>query len=103
VAEVVESFPLTDREELPALAARTVMTAAELDARYSWKPEQALHVLVVRGFRVPEVDLEVLPKYGGCRSWVNLEPELEPAALESCTDSDRLAAELEAVREIVGG
>lgn len=102
VAEVVESFPVTDRELLPALAARTVMTADELEARYAWKPEQALHVLVVRSWSIPPRTLDVLPAYGGCRSWIRFQPELTGQDAMTANHPEAVVEEeLRALREIL--
>ena len=81
--EVVDHVTTTDREALAALAAQTVMTDEALALRYDFKPDQAIHVLVVRAhpLEVP-VTLDMKPAFGGCRSWVEVGalPEARPGA-----------------------
>lgn len=104
VAEVVGGAATTRREHLAALAAETAMTEEALALRYHWKPEQALHVLVVRvrPLVVPAT-VPMKPAYGGCRSWVKLGPvagvELGPPARRD----EQLLETLRRVREITGG
>ena len=45
--------------------------------RFEWGKEQNIYALAVRVFRLPEpVILPVLPTYGGCKSWVDLELDI---------------------------
>ncbi len=91
-AEVVDSVSTTSREPLSELAKLTVMTEEALDIRYNWKPEQALHILLVRVRPlVVAQTLPMLPRYGGCRSWIKVgplpsvewkDPVLDDSALE---------------------
>jgi len=42
--------------------------------RFEWGKDKNIHALAVRVFRLPgPVDIPVLPSYGGCKSWVELE------------------------------
>lgn len=48
-----------------------------IEQRFEWGREQAIFALALRVFRLPEpVELPVLPAYGGCKSWIELEPEI---------------------------
>jgi hypothetical protein len=51
--------------------------------RFDWGKDKNIYALAIRVFRLAEpVRLPVLPSYGGCKSWVDLEQEIpsEPAA-----------------------
>ncbi len=48
-----------------------------IEQRFEWGREQAIFALALRVFRLPEpVELPVLPTYGGCKSWIELEPDV---------------------------
>ena len=45
--------------------------------RFAWGKEQNIHALAVRVFRLPQtIELPMLPAYGGCKSWIELERDL---------------------------
>ena len=85
------------RSQDPALIERLrefhVYNEAFLNQRLKWQPEQPLVVVVVRAFRLAAPHrLTVVPRYAGCKSWVDLEspvslegarPVLDDAAFQS--------------------
>ncbi len=52
--------------------------------------ENALHILVVRVFRLPNpVTIPLLQEYGGCRSWIELKNPVETeGSVPLLTDSE---------------
>jgi hypothetical protein len=45
--------------------------------RFEWGKEKNIYALAVRVFRLtPPVVLPILPGYGGCKSWIDLEIEI---------------------------
>lgn len=65
--------------------------------RFDWGNSPNIHALALRVFRLPQrVELPMLASYGGCRSWVELEPDIaiEPAqpALTDSAFAEKLAA-----------
>ncbi len=76
-AEVADSRIVTDWTSL-----------SKLNNWHAWKEEvikerferwnKSVHLLVLQTFELPQIyELEVLPQYGGCKSWTELEPEIE--------------------------
>ncbi len=66
-------------EVLEELSGLTVYRPTLLRMRWEYKPQLPLYVMVLRVYRLlapPTID--VLPRYGGCRSWV---PLIEPVDL----------------------
>ena len=55
--------------------------------RFEWSREKNIHALAVRVFRLPQkIELPMLPNYGGCKSWIELEKEISPAAATPVLD-----------------
>jgi hypothetical protein len=52
-------------------------------ARYDYRPELPLTLLLVRAYRLaaPQM-IRNRPSYAGCKSWVNLTEEIDPAGAE---------------------
>ena len=45
--------------------------------RFDWGREKNIHALAVRVFHLPKaVELPMLESYGGCKSWIALEPDI---------------------------
>ncbi len=77
-AEVVKTWRVRDLELLYALEPFTIMDRANLDTRYRFREDQALHVLAVRAWRLPQpVTIALKPEYAGCRSWVSIDDEID--------------------------
>ncbi len=76
-AEVTDVVEVTGDEAVRAVAEFSVFSPAYAIERLQWRPKKPLSVLVLRVHRLAEsVTLEVLPTYGGCKSWIDLEPEI---------------------------
>lgn len=92
--EVVRTWRVRDIEPLVPLV---VVPRDALEARYRFRPDQALHVIGVRAFALPTPrTIAVRPEYLGCKSWVSIDDEIDVdgsvAALDESALSDRLAA-----------
>jgi hypothetical protein len=49
-----------------------------ISERFEWGRSKAIFALAVRTYRLREgIDLPMLPKYGGCKSWIELEKEID--------------------------
>src|SRR5713226_3850961 len=70
-------------DQAALLAAPHVWNEDFIHQRYSYRPDLALYVLVVRVFRLaaPRV-IPLRPSYAGCRSWVHLIEEIPTAGME---------------------
>ena len=76
--EVVETWSVRDAAALDRLAAYVAVPRETLDARYRFRPDQALHVIGVRTFALPKPAIvKYRDDYGGCRSWVSVDEEIE--------------------------
>jgi hypothetical protein len=65
------------QDQAALLAAPHVWNEDFIRQRYSYRPDLALYVLVVRVFRLtaPHV-IPLRPAYAGCKSWVHLTEEI---------------------------
>lgn len=99
-AEVAEAFLTTDPGVVGTLAPFHVWTSDYAVKRLLWKPRHPLHVLTLRVHRLPRpVTVPVKDDYGGCRSWVELERELEFAGTPVLSDLEfeRAAGSIRAI------
>lgn len=77
-AEVVASYEVSQADAIDALSPFHVWTPDYAAKRLAWKPRHPLHVLLLRTHRIPRpVTIHVQEDYLGCRSWIEIERELE--------------------------
>jgi hypothetical protein len=101
-AEVVKTWRVRDLELLYALQPFTIMDRANLDTRYRFREDQALHVLAVRAWRLPQpVTIVLTPAYAGCRSWVSIDDEIDVDGSEPALSEEALARRIEEVGSVL--
>ena len=97
----VASMRSTDPDLLGRLEAFHIYNREFLSQRLKWQPEQPLMVVLIRAFRFASpVTLPVLPRYAGCKSWVELDSPVPLATARPVledADFKRRAAELSAI------
>lgn len=75
IAEAANLWRVPDRAAVDALDDLHPWSAEQIDMRFSYKPQNPLYLVALRAARLSRpVTIENLPAYGGCRSWVPLEP-----------------------------
>jgi len=80
---VEESFWISEEKALELLEPFHIWSRECIQARYEWGSEKGLFGIIVRTYTYPKLlQLENLKRYGGCRSWVELESPLETASLK---------------------
>ena len=73
-AEVKESFEVKEFSMLKPLSTLHVWSDSYLQMRLNYKPEKPLYLLLLRIYRLTTPkEIEKLERYGGCRSWVELD------------------------------
>jgi hypothetical protein len=76
LGEVNHIWQVPTRESLDALDDFHGWTAAQLDQRWNYKPNQPLYLLAIRAYNLQHPKtITNNPTYAGCKSWVELEPE----------------------------
>ena len=76
--EVVETWTVRDLAVLERLQPLVALPMETLEARYRFRPDQALYVIAVRTWQLAEpVEVRYRDEYGGCRSWISVEDEID--------------------------
>jgi hypothetical protein len=74
-AQVARIWRVKDRAALDGLADLHCWTAAQIDMRVNYKPQNPLYLMVLRAYRLAQPKIVAnTAAYGGCRSWVPLAP-----------------------------
>jgi hypothetical protein len=63
--------------------------------RFDWGRSKQIHALAVRVFRLDTpVELPMAPSYGGCKSWVDLERDIDTTGAKPVLDDEGFAPKL---------
>lgn len=80
---VQDSFWISDEKGLEELDPFHFWSRECIKERFEWGDEKGLFGIIVRAYSFPKiVILENLKRYGGCRSWVELEKPLQTTTLK---------------------
>jgi hypothetical protein len=64
-------------------------------ARFDWGREKQIHALAVRVFRLPApAALPMRPSYGGCKSWIELDEDIDVSGARPVLDDAAFSAKL---------
>jgi hypothetical protein len=97
-AEAVRSWRIADLELLGRLEALVAIPRETLEARYRFRPDQALHVIGVRVWKLAApVEVKFVDEYAGCRSWISVEEEIDTEGSTPVLSGDDLQRRLDAV------
>jgi hypothetical protein len=100
LAEVAESRRIDSLGQAQALRGQHIWTDKVIAERFDWGREKNIFALAVRVFRLPHaVELPVLPSYGGCKSWIELEADLPAKEAVPVLQDAAFGEELERFRE----
>jgi hypothetical protein len=68
--------------------------------RFDWGQSKELHILAVRVFTLPKsVELPMLPAYGGCKSWIELERDISTDGAQPVLNDAEFSARLQRFQE----
>jgi hypothetical protein len=77
-AEVVQARKVDSTAVVAALRGQHIWRDKVIAERFDWGKEKAIFALAVRVFRLPQaIELPMLPTYGGCKSWIEFEAEVD--------------------------
>lgn len=95
--ETVRTYRVAELDRLLALTPWVIFTEETIRDRYRFRPRQAMHVMAVRAWALAApVEIRMTEEMAGCRSWVELAPEVGIASsapvLEDAQFFDGIAA-----------
>jgi len=94
-AEVVQTWSVQDFDVLQHLESLVAMPMDTLEARYRFRPDQALYVIALRTWKLPApVEVRYRDEYGGCRSWISVDDEIDVDGSMPVLDETELRAKI---------
>lgn len=75
-ATITDTLQVSEVDRVMALQPFHIWNQEFVTERLKWKPNQPLYVLLLRVYRLPQSDqIAYDPRYGGCKSWIDLAQE----------------------------
>jgi hypothetical protein len=100
--EVVRTWTIANAAQLEQLAPLVVLPQDTLITRFRFRPDQALYVIAVRAWELAHpVEIAFQEGYGGCRSWISLDDEIDVDGSRPVLDEGELAAKIESVDAVL--
>ncbi|HVE70892.1 MAG TPA: DUF1802 family protein [Thermoanaerobaculia bacterium] len=100
--EVVRTWSVRDEGLLDALEPLVAVQRETLDARYRFRPDQALYVIAVRTWQLADpVEVRFREEYGGCRSWISVDEEIDVDGSWPVISDALLQARLDAIEALL--
>ena len=92
VATLIWHRKVSDRAVLARLRGYHIFTENEVGARFDQKPEPGVHVALLRVYRIdPPQRVAWHKSFGGCRSWTEMEADVESCTRVSVLSDERFA------------
>lgn len=100
--EVVRTWSVREHELLERLQPFVDIPRETLEARYRFRPDQALYVIAVRAFALPApVEIRYHDEYGGCRSWISVDDEIDVTGSQAVLRDAQLEAKIESIEALL--
>ena len=101
--EVMQTWMVRDFEVLERLGALIGMPRETLEARYRFRPDQALYVIALRTWKLAApAEVRHRDEYGGCKSWISVDDEIDIEGSTPVLDEAELRAKIETIQLTVG-
>lgn len=100
--EVVRTWSIRDLDLLHRVAPLVAIPEDTLEARYRFRPDQALHVIGVRVYALPRAAGVVFrDEYAGCKSWLSVDEEIDISGSIPVISEAALQAKLGAIDSLL--
>lgn len=104
MAEVVKWQRLESLEAARRLKGQHIWRDEVIAERFEWGRGKSIFALAVRAYRVPKpIQLPMRPEYGGCKSWMELDQDVEPAGAMPVLADPEFAHELARFEGVLAG
>ncbi len=102
---IVEDFLVADSEErLLKLREHYIWNQSYIKMRFNYKPHLPLYVMFLRAYQLPRPwKVPILPRYAGCKSWVELDREVSTAGATPVLADDDFLRRKEGLKKSLSG
>ena len=97
--KVTDKFEVSEQDVLDNIAPYHIWTYDYASKRLRWRPKQPLTIALLRMYSMEHPQsLSVLDEYGGCKSWVELEQEVQLGEMTPVLSDEEYEAQANVIR-----
>ena len=98
----VSTTQTRDPQVIERISSFHIYNDAFVSQRLKWQPDQPLVIVIVRAFRLPApCTLDVIPRYAGCKSWVDLDSSVPLEGVRPVLDDATFRERMRAVNALL--
>jgi hypothetical protein len=102
-AEITDVLPVSDEFIVNTLLPFHIWNEHFISDRLKWKARQPLYIMLLRTYKLSqEQDIAYYAKYGGCKSWIDLDQTIELETAKPVLSNFAYTQLVETIRGIVG-
>ncbi|BAZ11760.1 hypothetical protein NIES4071_35860 [Calothrix sp. NIES-4071] len=102
-ASITDILPISSENLVNKLLPFHIWNEHFLTERLKWKPRQPLFILLLRAYKLAQVDeIPYRPEYGGCKSWIDLEKSISIENAEPVLSDRAYRQVVSEIRSIIG-
>lgn len=76
-AEVIDEGDIKSQEKINALSQFHIWSESYIKERMNWMPEKPIKAVFLKVYKVPEVKIPIKSEYHGCKSWININEDIQ--------------------------
>ncbi|CDI04833.1 DUF1802 family protein [Candidatus Nitrosotenuis uzonensis] len=98
-AEVLAESDIKSEKTIGRLADFHIWSDSYVKTRMGWMPQKAMKAIFLKTYRIPDITITLKPEYQGCKSWIDINANLESG--RPVLGESEIASRLEKFKEIV--
>ncbi len=71
-AEVLAESDIPSMKTIEELSGFHIWSDSYIVERMNWMPQKPMTAMFLKVYKVPSIEISVLPEYNGCKSWIEL-------------------------------
>ncbi len=98
-AEVLDECDISSMQKIEDLTSFHIWSDSYMVERMNWMPQKPMKAIFLKVHKIPPIEIQVLPEYNGCKSWIELNVNSETG--RAVLDEAKLLQKLSEFRRIV--
>ncbi len=76
-AEVLAEYDVSSMEKIEQLSDFHIWSDSYMVERMNWMPQKPMTAIFLKVYKIPLVEIPVIPEYHGCKSWIDINVKTE--------------------------
>lgn len=101
-AQITDILTVSEESKITALLPYHIWNEKFVSDRLKWKPRQPLYILLLRTYHLDKIsEIPYSPEYGGCKSWINLQLEINPTESLPVFNDEEYNQQISVIKQII--